>query len=181
MIARFLEYFYTNKFDSKTILINENKSYTVADIKNIVKNQICDKSTTAINLSKCSIFDFVIEFIVRIFTEKEIYIYKDQKRAVREYFEFESINPAEVTVYFSTSGSSGESKIIAKTLTNLFKESEDLIAQFPELKNLEFVSTTTLNHLFGFTFQFILPINSGGIINANQISLPEEINKNNVC
>lgn len=181
MIARFLEYFYTNKFDSKAILINESTSYTVADIKGIIKNQVCDKSNVTVNLSKCSIFDFVIEFVARIFTEKEIYIFKEQKRAIREYFEFEPINPDEVTVYFATSGSSGESKIVAKTLTNLFKESEDLIAQFPELKNLEFVSTTTLNHLFGFTFQFMLPMNSGGVINANQITLPDEINKNNVC
>lgn len=182
MIANFLEYFYTSKFEDKTVLINQDKSYTVTDLKKIIKNRIQNPQNKPINFSKCSIFEFVVEFIARIFTQKEIKLYQDLVPIDKNpEFDFIPINPDKIDICFSTSGSSGNPKTVIKTLANLFAESQDILSQFPELRNMEFVSTTTLNHLFGFTFHFMLPLNGGGIVNTNQINIPEDITRENVC
>ena len=182
MVANFLEYFYTDKYDTKIVLTNQNKSYTVLDLKTLIKNKIQNAQNISINFAKCSMFEFVVEFLARVFTQKEIYIYNENSPLVQNpKFEFHQINPNEIIIYFSTSGSSGSPKIIEKSLANLFKESQDLLTQFPELKSLEFASTTTMNHLFGFTFHFMLPLNCEGVINLNQISIPEDINKDGIC
>lgn len=182
MIAKFLEYFYTSKFDDKTILINQDKSYTIADLKILIKDRIQNPQNRPINFSKCSIFEFIVEFIARIFIQEEINLYQDLAPIDKNSeFDFISINPNKVDICFSTSGSSGNPKVVVKTLANLVAESQDILSQFPELRNMEFVSTTTLNHLFGFTFHFMLPLNGGGIINCDSISIPEDINKKDVC
>ena len=182
MIANFLEYFYTSKFDDKTILINQDKSYTIADLKILIKDKIQNPQNRPINFSKCSIFEFIVEFIARIFIQEEINLYQDLAPIDKNSeFDFISINPNKVDICFSTSGSSGNPKVVVKTLANLVAESQDILSQFPELRNMEFVSTTTLNHLFGFTFHFMLPLNGGGMINCDSISIPEDINKKDVC
>ena len=75
MVANFLEYFYTDKYDTKIVLTNQNKSYTVLDLKTLIKNKIQNAQNISINFAKCSMFEFVVEFLARVFTQKEIYIY----------------------------------------------------------------------------------------------------------
>lgn len=38
-----------------------------------------------------------------------------------------------------------------------------------------------MNHLFGFTFHLILPLNSENVINTDTVAVPENINVENSC
>ena len=81
---------------------------------------------------------------------------------------------------FYTSGStSSKGKCVKKTLQNLLKETDDLYQELKLNENLEFISTTTLEHVYGFTFYCMLPLNKGGIINLDRINYPEDIKVNN--
>ena len=82
-------------------------------------------------------------------------------------------------VAFHTSGTTTERKTIEKSYENMKAESDDLFYEFGFKGDLEFISTTTPKHLFGFTFHYMLPLTHGFKSNPHQISYPEEINVRN--
>ncbi|MBR5304008.1 MAG: acyl-CoA synthetase [Candidatus Gastranaerophilales bacterium] len=192
MTADFLEYFYTEKFDEKILLKSFGKSFSVADVKKLVAFKMdylksIEDKTVSLDGENC--FEFIINFFACIFSGKEIVLNNNQKSS--EFFvlgtqtgnnvcEFPKINSKDVYVQFFTSGSSGLKKKVVKSLWNLIKEGQDLADEFGFVKGLEFVSTTTLNHLFGMTFHLMLPLNSGGVINTDRINYPENINDENL-
>ena len=180
MIADFLELFYTKDFDDKTILKNNAKSYTVKELKYMVLNRIQTLSADVIP-SKLSSFEFVIEILARIFVENEIFVFKENQSLAKDLTKFPKINPDKVFIKFQTSGSTGNKKIISKSLTNLIEESNILKKTFPFMSNLEFISTTTLKHLFGFSFHFMFPLNNLFIINTTPVLSPEDIFVNKSC
>ena len=81
---------------------------------------------------------------------------------------------------FYTSGSShSERKCIKKVLQNFLAEAEDAQKALHLGENLEFITTTTPEHAFGFVFYFIFPLDKNSIINLERISYPEEIKVKN--
>lgn len=123
------------------------------------------------------------------YTVKDVKKMLDIKQAENENlacildFINKTINAENPIIELQTSGSSsrGNSKIIKKSLQNLLIESNDLEEALKLGKNLEFISTTTMKHLFGLEFFLVLPINKGHVININRINYPEDINiKNSV-
>ncbi len=174
MTADFLEYFYTSEYDNKIILKSGGKTYTVKDIKTLILNKPAKPAV----LAELNCFDFVVEILTRIFSQKDIYFDKPQTSEVKNFCE---VNPEKIVVHFKTSGSSGNQKEVLKSLENLIAEAKDLEAQFPQIQGLEFISTTTMNHLFGFTFHLMLALNSKNIINTDIVSIPENINIENAC
>src|SRR5574344_2762879 len=200
MTADFLEYFSTEKFDDKIILNNSVRNYSLKNIKQIISRKIKQLrkiSSENIVLNSDDNLVFILNFLACIFAKKEIFLLNDIKKINQlkdGYFLFEdnslepddiikfvSINPNNIFINFFTSGSSGKSKCIKKSLQNLINESHDLNYKFKFSKNLEFISTTTLNHLFGVTFHLMLPLNTGNIINTDSVYYPENIKICNAC
>ena len=193
MIVDFLEYFYSEKYNDKILLKKLGKDYSVADIKTLVRYKmdfIKNIQQNAIGLDAEDCFEFIINFLACVFSNKKILLNYDCKIDEDVFFlsnqigknlvPIQQINPNAVMITFYTSGSSGDKKPVIKTLKNLIKEGLDLADEFDEIKDKEFVSTTTLNHLFGMTFHLMLPLNSGGIINTDRINYPENINTENL-
>lgn len=185
MIANFLEYFYTDKFDEKIILKKNSKNYSVKMVKDLVFERIQNNLTLNSTSKDFDNFSFVINFFAEIFTNKNIFIDEINSKKMIDngkFNGFTELNPKDIIINFQTSGTTGEKKIAQKSLENLFSESEALKNQFPTLlKDKEFISTTTMNHLFGFTFHLILPLNSENVINTDIVAVPENINVENSC
>lgn len=185
MIANFLEYFYTNQFDEKIILKKNGKNYSVKMVKDLVLERIQNKLNLNSTTKDFDNFVFVINFLAEIFTNKNIFIDEINSKKNLDSSKFNGfikLNPKDVIINFHTSGTTGEKKAVQKSLENLFSESETLKNQFPIiLKNKEFISTTTMNHLFGFTFHLMLPLNNENVINTDTVAVPENINVENSC
>ena len=149
MANNFFEYFESNKYDKKIILKSSDKNYSVLDVKNLLKNGYFGNNEA---------FQIILETTKNVLENKE-YIF-----------------------HFSTSGSaSNKGKIIEKKLLNFELECNDLTKQLGlnKYENLEFYTTTTLNHIYGFCYQFIIPFLNGNVINIDRINYPEDVNFEN--
>lgn len=176
MIASFIDYFYSNDYDEKIVIDN----LTVKNLKTKVLERINNLSDSTLP-TELDCFEYMIEILARCFVEKDIYLDTKNFSNGLKTNSFPKINPTNINIHFKTSGSSGEQKTVTKTLKNLINESIVLKSQFPEIKDMIFISTTTPKHLFGFTFHFMLPLNSGASINTDEISIPEDISTGNAC
>lgn len=149
MANNFFEYFESDKYDKKIILKSADKNYSVLDVKNLL-----EKGYFGNNENLISILD----------TIKNVLKNKDH------------------IFHFSTSGStSNKGKIIPKKLINFELECEDLTRQLNlmECGDLEFITTTTMEHIYGFAFQFIIPFLKGYVVNIDRINYPEDVNHKN--
>lgn len=191
-INNFLDYFKTQVFDDKVLLIDDGAEFDVKKIKGLIYSKILklkDVKANDILLSSENNLHFILNFLACIFLKKNIYLYNDnQKNAPESCFLFDDktvkysknydfcdIDPSEIMIYFYTSGTTSDSKCIKKSLENLFNESDDLNCEFNFKKDSEFIATTALNHLFGITFYFMLPFNKGYIINTDSINFAQDI------
>ena len=193
-----LEIFTTNKYDKKIAVINNNNKYSFSQLKKLIAseiNYIKNKKENVVITSEDN-FSFIIQFFASIFCNKNIYLVTDKARLKEmpfdydilesynsEYvgnYEFTNLNINEPLINFYTSGSSGTPKIIKKSLYNLIREAEDIGKEF-ELKGKSFnvISTTTMCHLFGLTFHLMTPICNGLIIDTQNVSYSENVNKKN--
>ena len=69
-----------------------------------------------------------------------------------------TVNSSNDVIEFKTSGSTAnESKCIKKSVKNMLLETHDMYEELRLAENMEFISTTTLKHIFGMCFHFILP------------------------
>lgn len=149
MANNFFEYFKSDKYDKKIILKSSDKNYSVSDVKNLLKNGYFGCNEN---------FQIILNAIKNVLDDKE-YIF-----------------------HFSTSGStSNKGKIVEKNLLNFVLECNDLTKQLNlnKYENLEFYTTTTLNHIYGFSYHFMLPLLSGNVINIDRINYPEDVNFEN--
>ena len=76
--------FYSNKYDSNIFIKNENKAYTLFEIKNLIKTrctEIKEKSKNVVIFEDDN-FSFIINFFASVFTEKTIYLL-DSKQKIR--------------------------------------------------------------------------------------------------
>ena len=77
--------------------------------------------------------------------------------------------------YLQTSGSSGKSKMIEKTLAQMIKESEYLADELNFSSQNTFFSSVSHRHMFGLTFKVFLPLALGARVIADELNYPEAI------
>jgi len=77
--------------------------------------------------------------------------------------------------YLQTSGSSGKSKMIEKSLAQMIKESEYLAAELNFSAQNTFFSSVSHRHMFGLTFKVFLPLILGARVIADELNYPEAI------
>ncbi|WP_314300833.1 AMP-binding protein [Campylobacter showae] len=77
--------------------------------------------------------------------------------------------------YLQTSGSSGKSKMIEKSLAQMMKESEYLAADLNFSSQNTFFSSVSHRHMFGLTFKVFLPLVLGARVIADELNYPEAI------
>ncbi len=91
----------------------------------------------------------------------------------------ESVNglkfDSQAKFYLQTSGSSGKSKMIEKTLAQMIKESEYLAAELNFSSQNTFFSSVSHRHMFGLTFKVFLPLVLGARVIADELNYPEAI------
>ena len=122
MIANFLEYFYTDKFDEKIILKKNSKNYSVKMVKDLVFERIQNNLTLNSTSKDFDNFSFVINFLAEIFTNKNIFIDEINSKKIIDngkFNGFTELNPKDIIINFQTSGTTGEKKIAQKSLENL--------------------------------------------------------------
>ncbi|WP_122867309.1 AMP-binding protein [Campylobacter showae] len=77
--------------------------------------------------------------------------------------------------YLQTSGSSGKSKMIEKSLAQMIKESEYLADELNFSGQNTFFSSVSHRHMFGLTFKVFLPLVLGARVIADELNYPEAI------
>ena len=77
--------------------------------------------------------------------------------------------------YLQTSGSSGKSKMIEKSLAQMIKESEYLARELNFSSQNTFFSSVSHRHMFGLTFKVFLPLALGASVIADELNYPEAI------
>ena len=77
--------------------------------------------------------------------------------------------------YLQTSGSSGKSKMIEKSLAQMIKESEYLACELNFSARNTFFSSVSHRHMFGLTFKVFLPLVLGARVIADELNYPEAI------
>lgn len=82
-------------------------------------------------------------------------------------------------VIFKTGGTTANSKVVRKSAANFEKESRDICEALKLEGDLEFITTTTIEHLFGYSFHYSLPRVCGFRRNENRVNYPEDINVEN--
>ena len=82
-------------------------------------------------------------------------------------------------IAFRTGGTISSGKVIEKTFDNMLLEAKDIAEELEIGNGFEFISTTTSEHLFGFTFGRMLPYVTGNVVNLERIHYPENINFEN--
>ena len=81
----------------------------------------------------------------------------------------------EAKFYLQTSGSSGKSKMIEKSLAQMIKESEYLATELNFSSQNTFFSSVSHRHMFGLTFKVFLPLVLGARVIADELNYPEAI------
>ena len=193
-----LEVFTTSKFDNQIALINGAQSYTFSELKSLITSRI--RSIRLMNdnvvIQSGDNFSFVVNFFASIYSNKNIYLITDKSKLnnlefkyslLSEKFETKIdtkyalplIDPNQIVINFFTSGSSGQAKIIQKSLFNLIKEGKDLGEELGIKGDLSVLSTTSMCHLFGMTFHLMFALSNGYAINTTPVAYPENVNVKN--
>ncbi len=194
-----LEKFYTNKYDNDIVIERGHNQVSMKELKEYicaVKKTYLESNIQNVVICCDDGFDFIVNFFASVFAHKTIYLITDKNRLkmlnfnyilakeniASEYEKLNSINdvfgeinPQEVNINFFTSGSSGKPKNVTKNLTNMDEETHIILNLFKFINNLVFYSTTTMAHMFGIVFQFIIPFSAGYVINTDRIEYPEQI------
>ncbi len=89
------------------------------------------------------------------------------------------INSENDIITFNTGGTTELGKIVKKSAKGMREECRDLHDIFHFEDGLEFISTTTLEHLFGFMFYGMYPLMHGYKIHPERINYPEDLNIEN--
>ncbi len=85
------------------------------------------------------------------------------------------INSKQAQINFYTSGSTGEPKLVQKTLFNLEAEIETLHKLWgSKVAGSLFLSTVSHQHIYGLLFRLLWPLSGGNLIHSEQLLAPEE-------
>lgn len=192
-----LERFYTDEYDDKAVVINNDKTIVFSDLKKYVymrKLEFEQHNKKTVVLLGDESFEFIVNFFAALFSNKEIYLLADKNRLnslTVDYFlpqknlnilsecrvYFEKIDIKETKINFFTSGSTAEPKTVVKTFENLENEAKAIIEQFKFDKDIEVLSTTIMPHMFGLTFHFMVPFYLLLPVNTKRIEFPEQIDR----
>lgn len=180
--------------NSDIFLIHNEKSLTFGEFLEFVKFQAhYIKNFDNIVLSGEDAFVFLVNLFSCIYLKKPITVITDKTKLKYTNGEFvdELSHTAKISelpeidynyvINFLTSGTTGEPKVVKKSINNLVAEAETLNKQFCFSNVSEFVTTTTLSHLFGFTFSLMVPIVSARPINTKRVLYPEQLLKKNTA
>lgn len=86
--------------------------------------------------------------------------------------------PLESKIYFYTSGSTGQPKVIEKSFSQLQLEVDTLEHTFAEqVSNSVFLSTVSHQHIYGLLFKLLWPIQKAHKLIANAYEYPEHITR----
>ncbi len=192
-----LDMFYSNKNDDNIVVYDGIKNYTLRELKQLIVSEMefLKLKNQNVIISSGDNFSFIIQFFAALFTNKDIYILSDRTR-IKDFnsdyeildsvfinetgeVDFPKIDINKPAIHFYTSGSSGKPKSITKSFYNVSKEAKDIVDELQINGNLTVVSTTTMCHMFGFTFHFLVPFYSGLIINTSEIAYPENVEDSN--
>ena len=159
--------FNTDKYNSNIWIKNNFKSYTVKEIKELIKtrcSQIKNKSDNVVIFDDNN-FAFIINFFASLYTNKTIYLVDSRQKIQNLNFDyyvldsnienkennfvFNQIDINKPTINFFTSGTTSAPKIFQKSIYNLLQEATDIKEEFNiKEENLEFITSTILQHLF---------------------------------
>lgn len=78
-------------------------------------------------------------------------------------------------IIFKTGGTTSKGKVVRKSAENFEKESRDICEALGLEGDLEFITTTTVEHLFGYSFYYSLPRVCGFRRCETRINYPEDI------
>ena len=198
-----LEKFFDEKFNDKVLLVRNGVSNTYGDVKNFVamySKILADKKQNVVIFGEDN-FSFIVRLFASIFSKKNIYILPDETRLKSLDFDYdiledfspqncpqtfqnthlEKVCPEEIFINFCTSGSSGNPKIIKKTLQNLISEAHEIKTELnlEENEQMTVKSSATLGHLFGITFHLMLPLCCGFRIDTEAVGFPEDLCEEN--
>ena len=79
------------------------------------------------------------------------------------------------SVYFYTSGSTGQPKKIPRTLAQLFNEVAGLNESFELPEQAIAIATVSHQHIYGLLFKLLWPLASGRGFYQNQVAFPEDV------
>ena len=186
-----IEIFKSSQYDEFNLVDN----YKVSDIKGFIAYNIERIKNLKDNLVILpdDNFNFIISFFSGIFTHKNLYLISDKKKLNELDIDYDiytpelkkaEFKPSEINyesplINFFTSGTTDKAKCIKKSLFNLVQEARELKREFNIKKNLQFVSTTTMCHLFGLTFHLMYPlvnIKDEHKIVTKKVIYPDKIN-----
>lgn len=195
----FFEAFNCSKHQNTPVLKQNEKTYTIGFIKQIIMpicKNLTENACKNVVITSTNNFNFFINFIASIYSKKKIYVLSDTKKENLLNFDyiklndipktnnsenpnnFQFITPDLKTTYFTmcTSGSTGEPKFIQKNIFGLLAEVEDLAKEFNITPNTELVISTTPHHMFGMTCYIGLTLYCCGDIVADtqEILYPDQ-------
>lgn len=193
-----LDFFYNNKFDDEIIFQYKSKVYSKKELKQFVSANfdiIKNKKENVVLLPDDNL-SFMVNFFTAIFAKKNIYLLDNiqKKMSLEDYdvlksanldpidkiIEFPQVDKNCVLIHLMTSGSSGEPKVIIKSLANLINEAVDINKTFDfGDKKLIVSSTTVFSHLFGLTFALMFPVCNNHVINLEIVEYPDKFNIDN--
>lgn len=181
-----------NYGDEKVVLKNKGRNITQGELKSIILPIICalknDKRLKFV-ISGDDNFEFIKNCLAGMFAEKELFFVSDSRKMddfgedfiknpepVKPY-EFDFIMPEEEKIFinFYTSGSTGDAKCVRKNLPNAAAETVVMNRLFPVEKNIPFVPTVKMSHMYGFVFAFLYPFLYGHVIDTDTVKFPEQI------
>ena len=191
------------EYEDLAVINDGKKLYTIKQLKRlinpIIKRLTADKIKNVLIVSK-SHFDFVVNFLAAVFSQKNIILFTDSKKIhslKTDYILLDKTESEEIyeisdeTIYSEpdyantfvtlfTSGSTGIPKAIRKNFLNLFAETNDLIF---EIKNnflkqdsrLQIVTSATAYHMYGFIYWFFIVLCDckNFILNTDEIIYPD--------
>ncbi len=193
------EIFHTNEYDSQTLLMHEGKDISLQLFKNYVVSGVeflKKQNTDNVVILSNSIFDFAVWFFACIATKKKIFLLTEASKLrylnfdylvveknpplIETKFSFSQIVPENVLINFYTSGSTSTPKHVVKTLSNVLSEAKELYNTFfkDNHKELRFLTSTRLQHMYAFSFCFILPLFSFDkfILDTTEVCYPDDVN-----
>lgn len=180
-------------FGDEKIVIRSNGNYiTWQELKKIIcpiVSALKSDRRTKFLITCDSNFEFVKNFLAGIFSEKELYFLSDSTKInhfnedyikniepeLCEVFDLKVPNFNDVIINFYTSGSTGIPKCVRKSLQNTYLETVVMDKLFPVNKDLPFISTVKMSHMFGFVYAFLYPLIYGHVIDTDIIKFPEQI------
>ena len=181
--------------NSSVFLIHKDRPVLFEDFNKTVKahaGYIKSRNITKIVIAGDDTYTFLVNLFACIYLNIPVQLIPDKTKLkyaegvfIDDVYDNEELIEGNIdenyVIEFLTSGSTAVPKVVKKSIKNLTDEAETIAKTFDFSNTSQFVTTSSLAHLFGFTFCFMLPFVLEKPINTSRILFPESIkNKNSV-